>query len=666
MRRLRCSRWLLGVVGLLACQLSFALEKVVIQLPWTHQFEFAGFYAALEKGFYQHEGLDVEIRAGGVGKSALSEVLNDSATFGVTGSELLLARVSGQPLVALGVIFQHSAAGLLTLSDSGIFTPQDFPGRRLEMGDLSTDAETFAILQAEGIVARQYEHIPSSFSLQNLINKQVDVVSVYTTNQPFYLEQQNIPYRIISPRSYGIDFYGNTIFSHEQTAKNRPELVEAFMRASLRGWRYAFDRPNELINIILEKYSDFPFAHSRKHLEFEYQQMKELVLPDLIELGHMNPGRWRHMANIFVSLGLLQPDYSLEGFIWNPLQANNQGSRHYMEIGLVLTVALVLMLILLVLFNRRLQMHHQREQQLAAELALVQSKEQLALWGGSLGYWHWDRQDNQLFLDELAATYLGSPHESKQYSLKEMSADNSNLSVRNFFSLLSEPIRNKKGRFELEVQRQDEEGKPRWILCRGETLSYTEDGALQQAQGVLIDVSELRTSAQQIEQLAITDSLTGILNRRYFISRLSAFMQRVKFGDGHFSVILINIDNMEKINAEYGEHTGDHVIETLADIIQQQMRPLDLVARYGGQEFAVLLPNTTNAEATQACERICNYIAHYRFDTGSHSFFATVTSGVIDTQEFSLTELNSKLLLHSAEERVRKGKAQGKNQLISA
>ncbi|OPX54200.1 diguanylate cyclase (GGDEF) domain-containing protein [Oceanospirillum multiglobuliferum] len=666
MRRLRSSQILLGVISLLFCQLSFALEKVVIQLPWTHQFEFAGFYAALEKGFYQHEGLEVEIRAGGVGKSSLSEVLNNSATFGVTGSELLLARASGQPLVALGVIFQHSAAGLLTLADSDIFTPQDFSGRKLEMGDLSTDAEAFAVLQAEGITARQYEHIPSTFSMQNLVNKQSDVVSVYTTNQPFYLDQQNIPYRLISPRSYGIDFYGNTIFSHEETAKKRPELIEAFMRASLRGWRYAFDRPNELINIILDKYSDFPFAHSRKHLEFEYQQMKTLVLPDLIELGHMNPGRWRHMANVFVSLGLLQPDYNLDGFIWNPLHTSSQSNKPYIEVGIVLTLALVLMLILLVVFNRRLQTSQQQQQALEAQLKFSQSKEQVALWGGSLGYWHWDRQDNTLFLDELASTYLGGIPEAKLFQLKEMNADSNSLSVRNFFSLLSEPIRSKKGRFEIEAQRQDDEGKTQWLICRGEATSYTEEGSLQQAQGVLRDVSDLRVATQQVEQLAITDSLTGILNRRYFISRLSAFMQRVKFGDGHFAVILINIDNMEKINAEYGEHTGDNVIETLADIIQQQMRPLDLVARYGGQEFAVLLPNTTNAEATQACERICNYIAHYRFDTGSYSFFATVTSGIIDTQEFSLTELNSKLLLHNAEERVRKGKSQGKNQLISA
>lgn len=644
---------------------ALAAEKVVLQLPWTHQFEFAGFYAAKEKGFYAHEGLDVEIRPGSPTETSLKEVLNGNADFGVTGSELLLARTSGQPVVAMGVIFQHSASGMVTLSDNGIYTPQDFIGRRLEMGNLTNDAETHAMLQAEGITPRQYEQVPSTFSMQKLLNKDVSAVSVFVTNQPFYLEQQNIPYRLILPRSYGIDFYGDTLFSHEKVLEEKPELAKAFYRATLRGWRYAFDRPSEVIDIILEKYSDFPFAHSRKHLEFEHNRMQKLILPDLVELGHMNISRWRHMANTFVSLGLLQPDYSLEGFIWTPEENKPYLENARLQIITVIILCALVMALLLFAFNRRLQDQVRQNQKLTDEKEELHQKEALTLWGGDLGYWRWNRTLNALYLDEQSAIFLGGEHESRLFRLQEVQADESLLSVRHFFSCFSDDIRKQKGRFELEAELVDNESQTRLIRCRGEVLEFMSDGTVNLSHGVLQDITENQKIRRQVEQLTITDAMTGVLNRRYFMSRLSAFMQRVKFGEGDFCVALIDIDRMEVINTEYGEHTGDYVIETLSDIIQQQVRPMDLVARYAGKNFAVLLPNTSLEDTQVSCDRIRNHIAHHRFDTGNHSFFATVTIGVVETKEFSTAELNSKQLLHVVEDRVKTGKEKGRNVLIT-
>ncbi|MBB1487736.1 ABC transporter substrate-binding protein [Oceanospirillum sediminis] len=651
--------------AMLLSSLSQAAEKVVLQLSWTHQYEFAGFYAALEKGFYRHEGLDVTIRPGGFNvRSSLEEVLSGKATFGVTGSELLLARTSGQPVVALGVIFQHSAAGIATLAESGILTPQDFSGKRLEIGELTNDAETYAVLLAEGITDKQYEHIPSSFSTAQLISQKSDAVSVYTTNQPYELEKAGIPYRLILPRSYGIDFYGDTMFTSEDMINQKPELVKAFVRASLRGWKYAFDRPDEIIDLILQKYSDFPNAHTREHLEFEYRQMKELILPELVELGHMNETRWRHMANTFVSLGLLQPDYSLEGFQWTPKQDRENQRQLYLKIALIVIASILLMLVLLFFYNRKLQEQIALKAEIEHDLKDSIKKQDIILWAGELGYWRWDRDKGALFLDDISANLLGGYHESREFVLKELSNNSDIASVRNFFSHFGDTIREHKARFQIENDLIDGEGQPRHILCKGEPLSFTEEGKLDSAHGIFTDITEQRKSQQQLEQLAITDTLTGLLNRRYYMSRLSAFMQRVKFGEGHFSIIIIDIDNMESVNAEYGEHTGDLVIETIADILQQQVRPLDLVARYSGQVFAILMPDISATEAYTTCEKINSYISHYRFDTSNKSFFVSVTGGIVDTQEFSLADLNSKQLFYLAEERVKEGKAQGKQRFI--
>lgn len=653
------------LIALLSPLNANAAQKVVLQLPWTHQFEFAGFYAAKEKGFYAQSGLDVEIRPGSPNQTSLGEVLKGSAHFGVTGSELLLARASGQPVVAMGVIFQHSASGMITLANSKVYTPQDFIGGRLEMGDIFSDAETYAMLQAEGISERQYERIPSSFSMQKLLNNDVSAVSVFVTNQPFYLEQQNIPYRLILPRSYGIDFYGDTIFTSEKLLRENPDLAKAFYEATLRGWRYAFDRPNELIDIILAKYSDFPFAHSRKHLEYEHKEMLKLVLPNLIELGHMNISRWQEMANTFVSLGILPPDYNLEGFLWSPEEKHSYLEQSRLQLILVVALCVLIMVFLLFAFNRKLQVQVAQRKQLERDKEQLLKKEKLVFWGSGLGYWHWDRTSNTLYLDDQCAGLLGGIYEARQFNLQEALTDDNQLPVRHFFTCFSDQIRRQKERFELESEMTDFESQPKWLMCRGEVLASMPDGNVSTCHGVLQDITELQKARRQVEQLTITDAMTGVLNRRYFMSRLGAFMQRAKYGEGNFSVGLIDIDRMEVINTQYGEHIGDYVIETLSDTIQQQLRPMDLVARYAGKNFAVLLPNTNIQETQIACERIRNHIAHHRFDTGNHSFFATVTIGIVETNEFTPAELNTKQLLHLVEERVKIGKEKGRNILIT-
>lgn len=643
---------------------SRAAQKVVLQLPWTHQFEFAGFYAAKEKGFYAHEGLDVEIRSGGVGKSSLEEVLGNKADFGVASSEIVLARTSGQPVVAMGVIFQHSASGILTLDDSGIYTPQDIIGKRIEIGDLFTDAETHAMLQSEGVTSRHYEHVPSTFSIQKLVQKDVSAASAYITNQPFYLEQQGTPYHLILPRNYGIDFYGSTLFTRENLIKDNPELAAAFYRATLRGWRYAFDRPDELIDIILQQYSNFPFAHSREHLKFEYREMKELVLPDLVEIGYMSMRRWQHMANTFVSLGLVPPDYSLEGFMWNP-EEKPTFSASLMQLTLIGLSSLIVMGSLLLVYNRRLQKHAKEKQQLAEKNTHTNQKYELALWAGKTGYWCWNRSENTLYLDEEAGKLLGGHHESQRFNLQEVSSEDVTLTVRQFFSCFAEQLRKKQGRFEVMAETKRIDNEQVWLTCRGEVRQYLSDGSPDISHGFLLDTTDLHRAQRQVEQLTITDPMTGALNRRYFISRLTAYLQRVKFGEGHFSIILIDIDKMETLNSEYGAHTGDHVIESLSDIIHQQVRPMDLVARFSGKSFVLLLPNISTEDAILVGDRIRKHIAHHRFDTGHQSFFASVTVSLAHTQEFSSAELNSKHLLHIAEERVKLGKRKGRNILIS-
>ena len=114
-RRFRPARRLLlqATVLLCTCGPAFGLDRVAVQLKWHHQFQFAGFYAAQDKGYYREEGLEVALLEAQPGSDPVQAVLSGRARYGTGDSSLLLHRAAGQPVVVLASIFQHSAAALV-------------------------------------------------------------------------------------------------------------------------------------------------------------------------------------------------------------------------------------------------------------------------------------------------------------------------------------------------------------------------------------------------------------------------------------------------------------------------------------------------------------------------------------------------------------------------
>lgn len=287
---------------------------VDIQLRWHHQFQFAGYYAALEQGFYQQEGLEVRLRAGDPAHQPVPEVLSGRAQYAVGNSEILYQRLQGKPLVALAAIFQHSPSVLITLQRSGISSAHELIGKKVMLMNVVEDADFMTMLFNEGISYSQLDVIPSSYQLDDLISGKVAAFNAYTTNEPYFLKQNNIAFNIIDPASYRIDFYSDILFTTETELNDHPQRVKALRSATLKGWRYAMDHPEEIIDLLINKYQ---VDKSRGHLQFEANEIRKLMFPDLVEIGHMNPERWQHMADTFVKAGLAEEGYSLDGFIYD-------------------------------------------------------------------------------------------------------------------------------------------------------------------------------------------------------------------------------------------------------------------------------------------------------------------------------------------------------------
>jgi len=364
----------LGLLIICFTEKTFALEKVTLQLKWYHQFQFAGYYAAVEKGYYEDAGLDVQIIEGSTRVNTIEEVLSNSAQYGISNSGILLHRLKKKPLVVLAAIFQHSPLVILSRKEMKVTNPQALIGKQVRMTRDSRDVELHSMFLAEGITLERIQIIEKRDKLKNYFNQPELAISTYITDLPYHFEQRGIAYNILHPSTYGIDFYGDCLFTSEQELNNHPARVKAFREASLKGWTYAMNHSKEIIKLIQSKYNS---EGSYDQLHFEAEMMRKHLINDLIEVGYMNPGRWRHIAETFNRLGWIDTDYSLDGFLYNPDPRPNL-TRLYRIIGAILAITVLMGLIafLLYKFNSRLQKEIRKQK--LGEKALKESEGRLA------------------------------------------------------------------------------------------------------------------------------------------------------------------------------------------------------------------------------------------------------------------------------------------------
>jgi len=337
---------------------SNASEKIVLQLAWKHQFQFAGYYTALHKGYYQEVDLNVTIVEGGEGKFSREEVLSGRAEYGIAGAELLLHRAEGDPFVVLAPIFQHSPSILLIRKDSQINNLQGLIGKRVMLLPGKKDADILAAFLNEGISMESVQRLDQSYNLNDLIERRTDAVSAYITNEPWYLLKEGIESQSISPQTYGVDFYSDCLFTTSSEIQNYPDRVKKFINASLRGWNYALSHSEETIDLILSNYN---VKKKRQHLRYEADSIKKIIMPEFVQIGHMNPGRWHHIANTYIKLGLIEPGFSMDGFLYTP-----HPKTDYKFLIWVVGVALAIILFVssgaffLLFFNKKLSVEINR------------------------------------------------------------------------------------------------------------------------------------------------------------------------------------------------------------------------------------------------------------------------------------------------------------------
>src|SRR6266852_2081141 len=319
---------------LLASHPAAALDPVSLQLKWKHQFQFAGYYAALEQGFYRDAGLDVTIREGGPGIDVAETVASGKADFGVCNASVLREWTVGRRLVVLAAIFQRSPAVILVTRRADISNVSELRGRTLM--DMPGSDEIAAMLKREGVDYAALPRVAHEGNPRDLLAGRADAMVAYSTNEPFVLEQLGAAFRTFSPEAYGIDFYGDNLCASEAEVKAHPDRVAAFRVASVKGWAYALAHKEAMVDLILKSYSG---KKSREALLFEAEHTETLVGRDPNRIGEQDPARWQRIAATYRQLGLLADDKLPAALIWD---GNGGSLRRWLIVLLFVTAGLVI------------------------------------------------------------------------------------------------------------------------------------------------------------------------------------------------------------------------------------------------------------------------------------------------------------------------------------
>ena len=502
-----------GWIVVLCCAFSTVhaqYKPVTLQLKWLHQFEFAGYYAADIKGYYAEKGLKVTIKPGDKNHLPVTEVLRGRATFGINDCDLLINYTKGDPIVAMGSLFQHSPYIILATPYQNIHSPSDLIGKRILSSNNYGWAQMKAMLMREGIPLDSVRKLDHTWKPMDLLNGNADAMTGYVTVEPYQFLKMGIDLSYIDPINYGVDFYGDVLFTQQSVINNDPGLTEAFRKASIKGWEYATAHPEEIIKYILTLPGVERRGVTKEALMYEAIQMRKLMIPDLVEIGHMNEGRWQHILDIYTKLGLVGKKTRIDNFLYN-----HEGTQIDRIIQKIIFISITILLIVaaIVLYsislkravqNRTSQLEFEMEQgnETREKLMISEERLDLATEAAGIGIWDWNLQENTIYLSDMWKTMLG-------YEPEELPNN-----MDTFFLLIhpddkDEIFKNERLHIDGDLQKlqficriKTKGGPYKWILSISRAGFRNEAGKATRIIGIHLDVDDIKNKEVELNQLS--------------------------------------------------------------------------------------------------------------------------------------------------------------------
>ena len=275
------------------------LDKVTLQSKWVVQAQFAGYYAALDQGYYEDEGLDVDIRPGGPDIVPEQVVLGGQAEFGINWLDSTLAtRDKGQNIVNIAQVFARSGMTEVTWKDTELDEIVDLKGKKVGVWLGGNEHKLFAALNKNGLdPQKDVEIVAQPFDMELFLNREIDAAAAMTYNELaqvletkdpdtgdlYQLDQLNV----MKMSELGTGALEDGVFVREDwiAEEANQDIATRFLKASFRGWIYCRDNPDECVNIVLENGPTLGEGHQR----WQMNEINKLIWPTPEGIGVMDP-----------------------------------------------------------------------------------------------------------------------------------------------------------------------------------------------------------------------------------------------------------------------------------------------------------------------------------------------------------------------------------------
>jgi NitT/TauT family transport system substrate-binding protein len=344
------------LVGVSVTTADGHLTPIRLQLQWVAQSQFAGYFAAVDLGFYEDEGLDVTILEGAVEIVPQQVVASGGAQFGLAWvPKVLESNEQGVNLVNIAQVFQRSGTLEVSFVDTGIESVEDFRGMRIGTWGFGNEHELFAAMRAMDIDPNNPEDVTvvqQPFDMSLLLNGELDAAEAMTYNEYAQVLEAVNPdtgelyqpedLNVINFNDVGTGMLQDHVFVNADwlAEEGNEDLAVSFLKASFRGWIYCRDNPDECVEIVLENGSTL----GESHQTWQLNEISKLIWPSPEGIGVMDADQWAQTVAVALegeviseepsegayrsdlaaaaleSLGMSMPDTDVTGEDWEPVE----------------------------------------------------------------------------------------------------------------------------------------------------------------------------------------------------------------------------------------------------------------------------------------------------------------------------------------------------------